>query len=124
MPEKHVCACSAGFTLKCRKTGKQATCSWAEVQEIKSDNYRGELLGAIGILSVLHIILSVPSSLELLRNLTTEVATRIWSYCNGVKHHGKNPTTEIITEASLCQLNLRASCPCYKFAYLCEVQTC
>ena len=88
-------ACSAGFTLKCRKTGKQATCSWAEVQKGKSENYCGELLGAIGILSVLHIILSVPSSLELLRNLTTEVATQIWSDCNGVKHHGNNPTKKL-----------------------------
>ena len=26
MPEEHVGACSAGFTLKCRKTGRQATC--------------------------------------------------------------------------------------------------
>ena len=33
MPEEHVVACSASFTYKCCKTGRQATCSWAEVQE-------------------------------------------------------------------------------------------
>ena len=95
MPEKHVGACSAGFTLKCCKTGRQATCSWAEVQEGKSDNYRGELLGAIGILSVLHIILSAPSSLELLCNSNTEVATRIWTDCNGVIDHGNDPKKKL-----------------------------
>ena len=94
MREKHVGACSAAFTLKCRKTGKQATCSWTEKQVV-SDNYRGELLGAIGILSVLHIILSAPSSLEILRNSYTEVATRLWTDCDGVIKHGNDPTKKI-----------------------------
>ena len=46
-------------------------------KQVVSDNYCGELLGAIGILSVLHTILSAPSSLEILRNSYTEVATRL-----------------------------------------------
>ena len=94
MRDEHIGACSAGFTLKCRRTGKQATCSWAELQPV-SDNYRGELLGAIGILSVLHAILSAPSSIEILRNLNTEVATRIWTDCNGVISHGNDPRRKL-----------------------------
>ena len=61
MASRHVGACSGAFVLKCTRTGQKATCAWAEVQKV-SDNYRGELLGAIGFLSIIHIILSHPSS--------------------------------------------------------------
>ena len=74
MRDEHIGACSAGFTLKCRRMGLQATCSWAKLQPV-SDNYCGELLGAIEILLDLHAILS--SSHEILRNLNTEAATQI-----------------------------------------------
>ena len=65
------------------------------MQEGRSDNYRGELLGAVSILSVLHAILSDPSSLELLRDSNTEVATRVWTDCKGVINHGNDPRKKL-----------------------------
>ena len=65
MPNRHTGACSGAFVLKCTRTKQKVTCAWAEVQPV-SDNYRGELLSAISFLSVVHDVLSNPSSKQFL----------------------------------------------------------
>ena len=61
MASRHIGACSGAFVLKCTRTKQKAMCASAEAQPV-SDNYSGELLGAIGFLSVIHAVLSHPSS--------------------------------------------------------------
>ena len=65
MRDKHVGACSCAFIFQCSATGKTTTCTWAELQHT-SDNYRGKLLGAIGLLLSLNAILSDSSSLAII----------------------------------------------------------
>ena len=44
--------CSAALRIKCRKTGKTATCTLVE-RSVHADNYRGEALGAMAALLIL-----------------------------------------------------------------------
>ena len=83
MRDRHVGACSCAFIFQCKETGKTATCTWAELQNTL-DNYRGKLLGAIGLLSVLNAILSDPTSLALIGESETELVGTLWTDCRGV----------------------------------------
>ena len=89
MASRHIGACSGTFVLKYTRTKQKATCSWAEVQKV-SDNYRGELLGAIGFLSVIHAIFSHPSSKPSLVTADKVKRIRAWTDCNGVITHGND----------------------------------
>ena len=89
MASRHVGACSGAFVLKCTCTSQKETCAWAEVQKV-SDNYRGELLGAIGFLSIIHTILSHPSSKPFLVTADRVKRIKAWTDCNGVITHGNN----------------------------------
>ena len=60
------------FTLiiKCRLTGFELTCTWAELTA-SADNYRGELLGAVCCSLILKAISTIPAvypKLPLLRH--------------------------------------------------------
>ena len=94
MRDRHVGACSCGFIFECKETGKRATCTWAELQTT-SDNYRGELLGAIGLLSVLHAILSDPTSLAIIGRSETELVRTLYTDCKGVIRQGNNPKRKL-----------------------------
>ena len=89
MASRHIGACSGAFVLKCTRTKQKASCAWAEVQKV-SDNYRGELLGAIGFLSVIHAILSHPSSKPFLVAAEKLKRIKAWTDCNGVITHGND----------------------------------
>ena len=94
MRDRHVGACSCAFIFQCSKTGNTATCTWAELQHT-SDNYRGKLLGAIGLLSVLNAILSDPASLAIIGKSETELVGTLWTDCKGVIRHGNNPKRKL-----------------------------
>ena len=89
MASRHIGACSGAFVLKCTRTKQKAMCAWAEVQKV-SDNYRGELLGDIGFLSVIHAILSHPSSKPSLVAAEKVKRVKAWTDCNGVITHGND----------------------------------
>ena len=89
MQSRHKGACSGAFVLHCSKPGRQASCGWAELQQV-SDNYRGELLGAIGFLSILCATLSHPAIKERLDKSRSPVKVRAYSDCNGVISHGND----------------------------------
>ena len=78
------------FHFQCAETGKIATCTWAELQHTL-DNYRGKILGAIGLLSVLNAILTDPTSLAIIGESETELVATLWTDCKGVITHGNDP---------------------------------
>ena len=94
MRDRHVGACSCAFIIECKDTGKRATCTWAELQTT-SDNYRGELLGAIGLLSLLNAILSDQTSLAIIGRSEVELVGTFWTDCKGVIRHGNNPKRKL-----------------------------
>ena len=65
MRYRHAGACSGAFVLHCSKTREKARCSWAKLQ-VKSDNYRRELVGAVDFLLVIRAVLSDKKSESLL----------------------------------------------------------
>ena len=59
------------------------------------DNYRGKLLGAIGLLLVLNAILSDPSSLAIIGESETELVGKLWTDCKGIITHGNDPMRKL-----------------------------
>ena len=94
MASRHIGVCSSAFVLKCTRTKQKATCAWAEVQLV-SDNYRGELLGAIGFLSIVHAVLSHPSSKQVLVTANKVKRVKAWTDCNGVITHGNDTKCQL-----------------------------
>ena len=94
MRERHVGACFCAFIFQCAETGKKATCTWAKLQHT-SDNYRGKILGAIGLLLVLNAILTDPTSLAIIGELETELVGTLWTdYKKGISH-GNDPKRKL-----------------------------
>ena len=91
MANRHIGVGSGAFLLKYTCTKRKETCAWAEVQPV-SDNYRGELLGAIGFLSIVHAVLSHPSSKQFLDTADKVKRVKAWTDCNGVITHGTTPS--------------------------------
>ena len=94
MAERHDGACSGAFVLHCSATKKRATCSWAELQP-KSDNYRGELLGAIGFLSIIRAVLERPSVKSQIDAAEEAPTLKAWTDCKGVITHGNDPRKQL-----------------------------
>ena len=75
-------------------TGKRATCSWAELQST-SDNYHGEILGAIGFLSVIRAVLTRPSIKAQLGGDDRDTTLRAWTDYKGVILHWNDPNKKL-----------------------------
>ena len=90
MRHRHAGACSGAFVLYCSKTRNKARCGWAELQ-VKSNNYRGELLGAVGFLLVIRAVLSDNTSKSLLRQRDDNIRAKAYSDCMGVISYGNDP---------------------------------
>ena len=87
---RHTGACSGAFVLFSLHRRQKARCGWAEVQ-VKSNNYRRELLGAVGFLLVICVVLLDKKSKSfLLRNNGKPTAKSYRDYC-GVIIHGNDP---------------------------------
>ena len=89
MQGRHKGACSGAFVLHCSRTGRRASCGWAELQQV-SDNYRGEMLGAIGFFSILHATLANPAIKKRLSKSSAAIKVRAYSDCKGVITHGND----------------------------------
>ena len=94
MQDRHEGACSGAFVLHCSATKRRATCSWAELQT-KSDNYRGELLGSIGFLTIIREVLARPAVRRRLDATNDEPELRAWTDCKGVITHGNDPDRKL-----------------------------
>jgi hypothetical protein len=53
--------CSMALLMHCRLTGHELTCTWAEMSN-SSDNYRGELLGALYCSLILKTATAAPAA--------------------------------------------------------------
>ena len=90
MTNRHTGACSGTFVLYCSKLCRKASCGWAELQ-VKSNNYRGKLLGAVGFLLVIRTVLSDKLSKSLLLQSNDKLMEKAYSNDRGVILHGNNP---------------------------------
>jgi hypothetical protein len=53
--------CSMALLMRCRLTGHELTCTWAEMSN-SADNYRGELLGALCCSLILKAVTAAPAA--------------------------------------------------------------
>ena len=97
MRDRHAGACSGAFVLYCSTTWKKARYGSVKLQ-VKSDNYRGELLGVVGFLLVIRAVLSYKKCKSLLLWSNGKPTRKAYSDCCSVNIHRNDPEKNLLKD--------------------------